>query len=464
MKESLFTSTFTSLTIHTPREAYFFIPNRDDQLLYDPKKPERSLRLIFDKVNKNEYLAHENENYEKFMKFYNSSPHDFSLPDYWTESETRKCIQASNWDYQKALAKMKACIEYPIPDFPFSELEEIISSGFVYMHGLDINYRPILCVCVIKFVELIEKYEIAHFVSVINLLITYLSNHFFIPGQVENWVMIADVTGVSMWKPPTKILKVFDFLMTKYLCKLSVLYIYGMNYILNMCWKVIKPFIDERTTKKFVFISGNSDIENSILKHVHPSQLEKKYGGDAENISSAGGIKFPFILPSNKYQIDERNNNKIIDEEQYIKMVKENKLVTLSPYLIQENKIKDNQKNKNKFNNNNQTGYNENASEYYWGNVEFYECDSQINGINNNNYNNSYYSNYEDLPDQRRSQVSKGSRPKLKGRNKLLAGKRGEKEFEFIRNDFNNGENGTTSFEYLEKKASCCKCTTCCIF
>ena len=86
--------------------------------------------------------------------------------------------------------------------------------------------------------------------------------------------------NVSIWSPPLSMTKVFDFLNKKFLCRLSVLYVYGMNYILNMCWKVIKSvgLVDEGTSKKFNFISGQNDINNYVLKHINPSQLENRFG------------------------------------------------------------------------------------------------------------------------------------------------------------------------------------------
>ena len=179
-------------TIHAPREAYFFIPSLENQMIYDPKNPIRSLRLIFDKKDKSEYLEHENEYYEKFKKYFEENYNNsFVIPEDWTESETRKCIQASNFDNKKTLQKMKSCIEFPIPICEFNEIRDILSSGYVYMHGLDSNYRPIICIVLSKFVKIMDIYPINNFLYAIYVFVKYLSKHIFIPGQVENWIMIA---------------------------------------------------------------------------------------------------------------------------------------------------------------------------------------------------------------------------------------------------------------------------------
>ena len=440
MEESLFTCTnCPNCTIHAPREAYYFIPSLNDELIYDPENPEKSLRLIFDKNNKNDYLSHENENYEKFKIYFSENfDNSFKIPEDWTESETRKCIQATKADFKKTINKMKACIEYPIPDLAFSEVKEILYSGFLYMHGLDCNYRPILCCTVKKFVEMIDKYTIDYFIAAINIFSSYLFKHIFIPGQVENWIMFADLSGVSMWKPPTKLLKVFEFLQTKYLCRLANLYIFGMNYILNMCWKIIKKLIDERTAQKFNFISGENDIQEYVLKDINPNQLEKKYGGLAENVSD--NIKFPFILPSDEYQVSDEN--RLISEEEYIEMVNQNKLVTISPYLIQEGKIK---KENNVF-------FNKDGN-LVFNDIEFFECNSNIcndeDSVKIEKQNNEFEEN-------------KVEKTKLRGR----------KTFSGEMNNIIEGEGTETNemnvinvaFENYENDANCCKCSSCDIF
>ena len=439
-EERLFTCTnCPNCTVHSPREAYFFIPSINDELMYDPKNPERSLRLIYDKTDKNGYLPHENENYEKFKKYFSENfDNSFKIPDYWTESETRKCIQATKADFKKTIAKMRASIEYPIPDLQYSEVREILFSGFLYMHGLDKNYRPIICITVRKFVEMIDKYTIDYFIAAINIFTEYMSKHIFIPGQVENWMMFADLSGVSIWKPPTKLLKVFDFLQTKYLCRLAVLYVFGMNYILNMCWKIIRKLIDERTAQKFNFISGENDIQEYVLKDINPNQLEKKYGGLAENVSD--NIKFPFILPSDEYQVSDEN--RLISEEEYIEMVNQNKLVTISPYLIQEGKIK---KENNVF-------FNKDGN-LVFNDIEFFECNSNIcndeDSVKIEKQNNEFEEN-------------KVEKTKLRGR----------KTFSGEMNNIIEGEGTETNemnvinvaFENYENDANCCKCSSCDIF
>ena len=215
-----------------------------------------------------------------------------------------------------------------------------------------------------------------------------------------------------------------------------------MNYVLNMCWKIVKKLIDERTAQKFNFISGKDDINNLVLTKIHPSQLEERFGGIAENISDE--IEFPFILPSNIYQIDDRNKSQIVSEEEYIEMAMNNKLVTISPYLIKEGKIRDDNINNNKKDSEKRIKFNDKGNLVY-NNMEFFECLSRDSNENSN------MSDEEDV------------RQKYSEENIKLYGRKN-------RNNIKNGVSESasneinTAFEMGEEKANCCSCKTCFIF
>ena len=156
--------------------------------------------------------------------------------------------------------------------------------------------------------------------------------------------MMADIRGVSFMKPPVDLIKVFKFLQIKYLCRLYVLYVYGMNAILNFCWNLIKGIVDEGTAKKFVFIT--SENTGVPFSHVNKEQLEDKFGGKAKNIPDY--LDIPFLLPSSNYLLEKKEG--IITEEEYIQLAKEKKLCVMSPYLKDIEMSKE-EKNEKPFNN-----------------------------------------------------------------------------------------------------------------
>lgn len=169
------------------------------------------------------------------------------------------------------------------------------------------------------------KHPLEHFTRATEVFMKYLKEHFFIPGQVENWVMIADIRSVSFMKPPTDLIKVFKFLQIQYLCRLYVLYVFGMNTILNFCWNLIKGIVDEGTAKKFI----NSENASQHFSHINRAQIEDKFGGKAKNIPYY--LELPFLLPSSDYLLEKKES--IVTEEQYRQLSKEKKLCVVSPYL-----------------------------------------------------------------------------------------------------------------------------------
>lgn len=116
--------------IHTPKEAYYFFPSPEDEYVINQstKKPRR---LIFEKVNSDEYLPYEKEKYNEFMNYYiKNHQKKFSFPEYWTRTETMKCLQSTGFEMDKCIEKVKAQLEYPMPKIIYEEYEEI---SFMYM-------------------------------------------------------------------------------------------------------------------------------------------------------------------------------------------------------------------------------------------------------------------------------------------------------------------------------------------
>ena len=321
-------------TIHTPKQSYYFIPSEKDEFKYDKSNPENINRFIFEKKNKSLYLSFENIKYNNFQNYLKSN--SIIIPKDIKESDIRRCLQSSYYNEEKAYSKIIQNINYKIPSLSFSLYEEIISSRFLYMHGLDINYCPILIANGKIFLSLIDKYPIEYFICSIDKIISYLIKHFFIPGQIENWIVIADLNEVTIWDPPLKLLKIFEFLQIKYIFRLKYLYVYGMDSILNFCYNIIKSLIDERTTNKIKFINNQNDINDIVLINIHSSQIERKYGGDCDNLIN--NLKFPFILPNSDYQI-EKFRKEIISEDEYLNKVKNDELCVISPYLTDKNKF-----------------------------------------------------------------------------------------------------------------------------
>jgi hypothetical protein len=210
-----------------------------------------------------------------------------------------------------------------------------------------------------------------------------------------------------------------------------------------MCWKIVRKLIDERTAQKFNFISGKDDIKELVLSKIHPSQLEVKFGGTAENIPDE--IDFPFFLPSETYQIDDRNKSQIVSEEEYIELANNNKLVVISPYLISEGKIKMDIVNgtKNIFNEG-EVKYNDKGNPIV-NDIEYFECQSSNSKLELEEEDNKQFSDENE--------------------NIKLYGRRNRGNNNDINGASDSGTNEiNTVFEPGEERTNCCKCSACSIF
>ena len=96
-------------------------------------------------------------------------------------------------------------------------------------------------------------------------------------------------------------------------------------------WNVLKSLMPT-FEKKFKFIKKENKSE--LFEFINRSQIEKKFGGTAENIEI--GNFFPPNMPSSNYQLEDDNdgNSKnFVSEEKYVELVKNDLVTTISPYI-----------------------------------------------------------------------------------------------------------------------------------
>lgn len=154
---------------------------------------------------------------------------------------------------------------------------------------------------------------------------------------------------------------------------------------------------------------------------------------------------FHFFLPSETYQIDDRNKSQIVSEEEYIELANNNKLVVISPYLISEGKIKMDIVNgtKNIFNEG-EVKYNDKGNPIV-NDIEYFECQSSNSKLELEEEDNKQFSDENE--------------------NIKLYGRRNRGNNNDINGASDSGTNEiNTVFEPGEERTNCCKCSACSIF
>jgi hypothetical protein len=69
-----------------------------------------------------------------------------------------------------------------------------------------------------------------------------------------------------------------DIMQSYYPERLGRVFLIHVPYMFMAAWKMVYPFIDERTRKKFVFVA-DKDLHSTLLDAIDESQLLEEYGG-----------------------------------------------------------------------------------------------------------------------------------------------------------------------------------------
>ncbi len=328
------------------RECYLFPIERKTEYEVDINNEDVILsRRIFE--NKKGYDDHEVAGLKSLYK--HIAKNNILNPDnqlkftyYWRISETLKFLQASRFDVKTTTENLKNHFEFRNSYFPITSISskviEILSkTGFLYVHGRDRFSRPIIVCRAIGYINNLKKFSYDDFLGAIVFFIEYLINFLMVPGQIECWNIINDLNGVSLLTLPSDFHKFLKFLQVNYRCRLNISYVFGMNRILDYLWRVIKNFLDKNVEKKIVFVNENN--KDRILDSVLPEQLEKRYGGSADNLFNDDGsfvnqdsCLFPPIMP-NFDNLNDEDKMKLFSENSYIKLVKEEKITAVSPFI-----------------------------------------------------------------------------------------------------------------------------------
>lgn len=104
----------------------------------------------------------------------------------------------------------------------------------------------------------------------------------FIPGQVESWSILYDLSGMSITDLPISAFKnILGRISLNYGGRLHKLWMLSAPSGVSTSWKIVSTFLDDVTVEKIKISKLNT--EKSIFDNIHPSQIEVKYGGTQPN-------------------------------------------------------------------------------------------------------------------------------------------------------------------------------------
>lgn len=295
-------------------EMYRFFPPKEEILLVN-SNPEKNYRFIFNGHPKTEF---EKKNLSKYLE-YESQKGKLNYPNDWLESDTMRLLQASEYDIKKAYKTIDENINFrnKISKTINEKIISLLNSGFLYVYGRDHHFRPIIIVSIKTCVKLISKkeYVFEDISEAILYLLNYILKYIFIPGQIENWIILVDFkdVGLSEVSEFKKILGVLNV----YRGRVYRNYIINISGFLKMAVKTALNVFGSSTSNKLKILG--SDELNKLQEIISPDNIQKIYGGTAPDITPGLTKLFPPIMPSKNYAINGEKIN-IVSENEYKEM------------------------------------------------------------------------------------------------------------------------------------------------
>ena len=291
-------------------EMYRFFPPEEEIISIDKSNPHKNYRYIFNGQTKTDF---EREKLSQFYE-YESKTKKINYPSDWHESDTMRILQATDYDIKKAYNNIIENINWleNIPKTICDKTISLLNSGFMYVHGRDHHFRPVIFVT-IKVVKNIlgKKYNFDDINKSIIFLMNYVMKYLLIPGQIENWIIFVDFDGVGITdlgdfqKIITTLSKRRGRVFKNFFVNIGAFLKFSLKAIIKMVSSVAKKSI----------ILGNNEL-NKIFQLISPDNLEQKYGGNAPNIIPGSNNLFPPIMPNANYALNGERIN-IISPEEY---------------------------------------------------------------------------------------------------------------------------------------------------
>ena len=364
-------------------EMYRYFPNESDIItLYE--NPKDNYRFIFCGMKKTEFEEQKLEEFNKFLDEKMKKKNiDIFLPDWWTESDTMRYLQASNYDFKKVYELIKENIKNTEDLIRIIDrrIKYILNSGLIYMHGRDCHFRPIIVVEAEKANELMDKmgYTFEELSQALLFFMNYIVNYMLIPGQIENWFLICDLNNIGISQIP--LFKKILSALSKFRCRVIKNYILNLSGFIKFALQSVLSILGSSSAKKIVVVEKNhfEVMQDYILKE----NLQEKHGGISPNLIPGDNNLFPPVVPSEIYKKQDEILN-IVTPEVYKEMCLESK--PFKPFTICQSYVKLWQKEKEEEEQLNLMKKNSNIEEDINKIIFEFEKEMNMTRLNNNKY------------------------------------------------------------------------------
>ena len=118
----------------------------------------------------------------------------------FSDADILRIIYARGFNIDLIVNGLYSHLQWRQLNYPQTMLNEkslhILKKGLFYIHGRTKDYMPILHINLSNFAEMIHSKEIDNFVfcQLHNFFAQYMINQMLVPGQVEKWLIIVNVS------------------------------------------------------------------------------------------------------------------------------------------------------------------------------------------------------------------------------------------------------------------------------
>jgi len=172
-----------------------------------------------------------------------------------------------------------------------AQLIDDLSHGILYFTGRDNALRPILVIRAERLPAAWHKdgTGVTRLIKMLVFCMEYLRRYMFIPGKVENLVVLCDLKNLGITDVPLKALKnIYSVLSHHYIVRVFRFYIVNMSYMLGTLVSLVKPILTDRQRQKLNFLKSTSECKDFCALH----HLEDDLGGTRPKLTKF----FPFPL------------------------------------------------------------------------------------------------------------------------------------------------------------------------
>jgi len=296
--------------------------------IYEPREDEKINELLNKQTRRifyiplEEYKDDEKEKLIEFYEYCKSQNYKIAKTNkggkYYYPNIFRQ-LQGSDFDKEKSFEEIRKEIIFKNEKLPIelnNDFINIFNSGCIYIHGRDNAYRPLIIFNPGMFNSLKQPIETWSKFGI--YLLEFLVNKCLVPSRVENWNIVVDLGSLNFSDIPYSLKDIFSAFKGIYRCRLYKLYFLNMNFVFNLVWNIVKMIMGPTLEAKACNVDTNDGSYDKLFQCINRSQVEKKYGGTAEDLKP--GEYYPLTFASDNYFCgeDENKEKEEVDIDKYV--------------------------------------------------------------------------------------------------------------------------------------------------